>query len=119
MTGVLTTTTSTAILQNVTLIFERAMADASYTFPTGLATDSSSSVLKKNYSASVSSGQTNVNVRPRDQVLEDLGMKGLTDMSFTGVKLDRYVCTDGFADISLSNMSKYIATLIDAFSQSI
>ncbi|CAK9779949.1 putative ras GTPase activator [Cutaneotrichosporon oleaginosum] len=108
MTGVLTTTTSTAILQNVTLIFERAMADASYTFPTGIATDSSSSVHKKNYSASVSSGQTNINVRPRDQVLEDLGMKGLTDMSFSGVKLDR-----------LSNMSKYIATLIDAFSQSI
>lgn len=108
MTGVLTTTTSTAILQNVTLIFERAMADSSYTFPTGLATDSSSSVHNKNYSASVSSGQTNPTVRPRDQVLEDLGMKGLTDMSFTGVKLDR-----------LSNMSKYIAALIDAFSQSI
>lgn len=92
MTGVLTTTTSTAILQNVTLIFERAMADAMYTFPTGLATESSSSVHKKNYSPSVSSGNTsNLNVRPRDQVLEDLGMKGLTDMGFTGVKLDRYV----------------------------
>ena len=39
----------------------------------------------------------------REQVLEDLGMKGLSDMSFQGVKIDR-----------LGSMAKWVASLIES-----
>lgn len=96
MTTVLSTTASTAIMHSVTLLFERALADASYSFPATHA-DSNTSLHKKTYAPSVAS--TSVQ---REQVLDDLGMKGLADMTFQGVKLDR-----------LGSMAKWVASLIE------
>jgi neurofibromin 1 len=90
ITTVLTLTSSNAIVDAVTLILERAMTDKSYPL-------SSDSLYKKNSFAGLSTGPS------REQLLEDVGMKGLTEMSFTTVKMDR-----------LSSMAKWVAALIES-----
>lgn len=93
MTAVLTTTASTSILSAVTLIFERAMADSTYSFGAQANGD------RKYGGSSLGSNVSGA----REQVLEDLGMKGLSDMSFQGVKIDR-----------LGSMAKWVASLIES-----
>jgi len=84
MTGVLNTTSSTAILSAVTQIFERAMVDTTYSFPS---TGDGASIHKK--SSFASGAPTSNGPSPREVILEEHGMKGLTEMSFVSVKLDR------------------------------
>jgi neurofibromin 1 len=99
MTAVLNTTSSTTILSAVTQIFERAMVDTTYSFPVS---PSDTASLHKKSSFANSAPSTN-GPSAREQVLEDLGMKGLTDMSFTSVKIDR-----------LSSIAKWVAALIES-----
>ncbi|OCF40958.1 neurofibromin 1 [Kwoniella heveanensis CBS 569] len=106
----LTTTSNLSILRSTTVILERALSDPNYSLPnpTGLPTADSSTSLHmhgKGYSPSISSnpsmgGQS----AAREQVLEDLGMKGLGELAFPPVKVDR-----------LSMMTKWVAGLIEGF----
>lgn len=99
MTAVLNTTISTPIMQSITHLFDKAMSDASYSFPTAGHADSNSSLHRKTYAPSVTSTSA---VAQREAVLDDLGMKGLADMSFQPVNFDR-----------LSSMAKWVASLIE------
>ncbi|KAL7420982.1 Ras GTPase activating protein ira2 [Cryptotrichosporon argae] len=110
MMAVVATTSSTAILSNATLIFERAMADGSYSFPSGpsgapgLPPSESTSSLRhqKSYSASISSATPSQGLGQREQVLEDLGMKGLAEITFPQVRVDR-----------LTMMAKWVAAILE------
>ncbi|WVF65508.1 hypothetical protein IAT40_000236 [Kwoniella sp. CBS 6097] len=106
----LTTTSNLSILRSTTVILERALSDPNYSLPnpSALPTADSSTSLHmhgKGYSPSISSnpsmgGQS----AAREQVLEDLGMKGLGELAFPPVKADR-----------LSMMAKWVAGLIEGF----
>lgn len=95
MAGVMGSTSSTAILSAVTVIMERAMADASYSFaPVPIAgTESTQSLHQKNFSTSINNSAAPMPVvtphGTREQVLDDLGMRGLNDMSFQPGSADR------------------------------
>ncbi len=95
MTSVLATTSNSSIIIAITAILERALSDSTYTFPsaTPLASDSASSLHKKSYAASISSVPSMVggSLGAREQVLEDLGMRGLAEMSFPVVRMERWV----------------------------
>ncbi|EIW67076.1 hypothetical protein TREMEDRAFT_69974 [Tremella mesenterica DSM 1558] len=103
MLATLSTTSNMQILTVITQILERAMADPSYQFPSTISSESQSSLHQQGYSASISSTPS-VGAGQREQVLEDLGMKGLGEMGFASVKPDR-----------LATMAKWVATLIESF----
>jgi neurofibromin 1 len=118
MTSVLSTTTTLPILESVSILLETALRDPNYTFPqTALHGESSSSLPHshsaqfganngggpglgsgsgsgfgrghdKSYSASISS-MPSLGVGSREQVLEDLGMRGLGELSFGAMKPER------------------------------
>ncbi|WVR09039.1 hypothetical protein IAU60_006099 [Kwoniella sp. DSM 27419] len=104
------TTSNLSILRSTTTILERALADPNYSLPnlTGLSvTDSSTSLAMhgKMYAPSISSNPSNGGQgAAREQVLEDLGMKGLGDLSFPPAQPDR-----------LSTMAQWVASLIEGF----
>lgn len=92
----LTTTNNTLIINSSTTILERALSDPNYTFtnPSAILSADSSTSLPQGghgtvYASSISSNP-NV-VAAREQVLDDLGMKGLAEIAFPEVKVDRYV----------------------------
>jgi len=102
MTATLATTPSSQILEIVTSLLDKALVDPNYTFPsqsglTGSESMTSLSMHQKSHSGSISSqpsisgidGGLVGRVGGRDQMLEDLGMKGLTELGFPGVKMDR------------------------------
>ncbi len=91
MTGLLATTTNPGILTAVTAILERALSDSTYTFPsnTPVTSESVSSFNQKSYAASISSSPSMRDLSAREQVLEDLGMRGLAELSFPAVKMER------------------------------
>nr|XP_018259204.1 neurofibromin 1 [Kwoniella dejecticola CBS 10117]OBR81362.1 neurofibromin 1 [Kwoniella dejecticola CBS 10117] len=122
----LTTTSNLSILRSTSIILERALSDSNYSLPNfnGLpSTDSSTSLNlyqqqqqqqqqqnnHKMYASSISSSPS-LNTNPgggggtREQVLEDLGMKGLSELGFTQIKGDK-----------LLMMAKWIAGLIEGF----
>jgi neurofibromin 1 len=89
MTAVLATTASLPILSAVTQILERAMTDPTYTFPSSqMTSESMSSLHHKKYSTSISSARS-LGLGAREQVLEDLGMKGLGELGFPSAKMER------------------------------
>nr|XP_031861450.1 uncharacterized protein CI109_003054 [Kwoniella shandongensis]KAA5528522.1 hypothetical protein CI109_003054 [Kwoniella shandongensis] len=116
----LTSTSNLSILRSTTSILERAFSDPNYNFSTHLSglptTESSTSLqhqahsqLGKGYPASVSSSPspsfgTGIGQGTREQVLEELGMRGLGELSFPPVKVDR-----------LAMMAKWVAALIESF----
>lgn len=104
MLSTLSTTPNTQILGVITLILERAMSDPSFQFPSALSSESQSSLQMRGYSASISSEPSAPGLGAREAVLDDLGMKGLGDMSFAQVKPDR-----------LALMARWIAALIESF----
>ena len=89
MLSTLSTTQNTQILGVITLILERAMSDPSFQFPSALSSESQSSLHMRGYSASISSEPSAPGLGAREAVLDDLGMKGLGDMSFAQVKPDQ------------------------------
>ncbi|ORX39325.1 putative ras GTPase activator [Kockovaella imperatae] len=106
MTAALATTSSVPIINAITLILERAMADPNYTFPPTLNASESTSSLQlqaKSYAQSISSAPS-VGQSPRDQVLEDLGMRGIAELTFPAMKLDQ-----------VASLAKCVSALIDAF----
>ncbi|WVQ63868.1 uncharacterized protein L199_002024 [Kwoniella botswanensis] len=110
----LTTTSNLSILNSTSIILERALSDPSYSLPSlsGLPTADSSTSLHhqhhghgKIYASSISSSPSlTTNNGAREQVLEDVGMRGLNDLNFVQVKSDR-----------LSMMAKWVAGLIEGF----
>ncbi|WOO81456.1 Neurofibromin [Vanrija pseudolonga] len=109
MAGVMGSTSSTAILSAVTVIMERAMADASYSFaPVPIAgNESTQSLHQKNFSTSINNSAAPMPVvtphGTREQVLDDLGMRGLNDMSFQPGSADR-----------LTGIGNWVGQLIEA-----
>jgi len=124
MTAALSTTSTLPILQAVSTLLETALRDPTYTFPTvahgtessnslqhsqstshGLANaaGSSSHNHTRSYSASISS-MPSIGMAGRDQVLDDLGMRGLGELSFSQMKGER-----------LAVGAKLVAALIDSF----
>ncbi|KIR99934.1 neurofibromin 1 [Cryptococcus deuterogattii 2001/935-1] len=105
----LTTTNNTLIINSSTTILERALSDPNYTFTNSsaiLSADSSTSLSHGGhgtvYASSISS---NLSVgAAREQVLDDLGMKGLAELAFPQVRMDR-----------LNMMAKWVASLIHNF----
>lgn len=99
MTATLATTTNEVILNSITQILERAMADSSYTFPSILPNALSESqsfngLHRKSYDASLSSSPSMQTMSEKgsaskDQVLEDLAMKGLGELNFPTAKMER------------------------------
>ena len=93
MTGVLASTTNVAILTAATSILERALSDSTYTFPSSgfPSSESNTSLNHKSHTASISSASMNGGGVPNasEQVLEDLGMKGLAEMNFPAVRMER------------------------------
>lgn len=91
MTAVLASTSNTAILSAVSSILERAMGDPSYTFPSPMyPSESNSSLHQKSYSASISSVPSVFGVGTKgDGLLEEMGMKGLADLSFPAGRMER------------------------------
>lgn len=93
MTAVLSSNPSQKILKSVTFILERAMSDVNYTFPSlpssSYRNESTTSLHGKGYSASITSNPSSQGPGAREQVLEDLGMKGLGEMKFLPVKVER------------------------------
>jgi neurofibromin 1 len=106
MTAVLATTSNTSILSSVTAILERALADTNYSFPSAgiLSSESMSSLHQKSYSASISSvpSVTGLGIGGgmggsnggggggrAETVLEDMGMKGLAELSFPHARMER------------------------------
>ncbi|WWD06786.1 hypothetical protein V865_004881 [Kwoniella europaea PYCC6329] len=110
----LTTTSNLSILKSTSIILERALSDPTYSLPSlsGLPTADSSTSLHhqhhghgKIYASSISSSPSlTTNNGAREQVLEDVGMRGLNDLNFVQVKSDR-----------LSMMAKWVAGLIEGF----
>ncbi|WVN87921.1 uncharacterized protein L203_103118 [Cryptococcus depauperatus CBS 7841] len=106
----ITTTSNSSIIQASTTILERAFTDPNgYTIPplsTLPSIDSNTSLHhaghSKPYAPSISS---NLSLSgQREQVLEDLGMKGLGELAFPQVKTDQ-----------LSMMAKWVAATVDRF----
>lgn len=106
MTATLSTTAHPGVLDAITTILERAMLDSTYTFPAQLPrTDSQSSLAPSHsysqslaqahgftgagYEPSTGSGSVRTGAGQRDQVLEEMGMKGLTELSWSVPKMDR------------------------------
>lgn len=104
--SVLGNTTNPSIIASVTTIIDRALADPSYTFPTDMGPSESSLSLNnhnhaarhgRSYSASISSIPSGAVGQQRDggalnrgeTMLEEMGMRGLGDMSFNMGKNDR------------------------------
>ncbi|KAK8844111.1 hypothetical protein IAR55_006905 [Kwoniella newhampshirensis] len=112
ITTSLTSTSNLSILRSTTAILERALADPNYTFqnPSALPTAESSSSLQHSqlgrvYSSSRSSSPSlGARSGTREQVLEELGMKGLGELNFPQVKMDR-----------LALMAKWVSALIESF----
>ncbi|KAK4687682.1 neurofibromin 1, partial [Tremellales sp. Uapishka_1] len=104
MTAVLATTANKDILSAVTVTLERAMSDPTYTFPSMPPTSDSTTSLhhQTSYSASISSIPS-MGMGAREQVLDDLGMKGLGELSFPSAKMERIV-----------PMAKWVALLIES-----
>lgn len=120
MTAVLSTTSTLPVLQAVSTLLETALRDPTYSFPANLASDSSHSLHQsqsgphgsgmpsmgshaKSYSASISS-MPSMGMTGRDQVLDDLGMRGLGELSFAHMKADKVV-----------GEARLVAALIDSF----
>jgi neurofibromin 1 len=108
MTATLATTPSVPILEIITSLFDKALSDPQYSFPSqpGLGISESMTSLslhQKSVSGSISSQPSisgvdgglagragaNASAGGRDQMLEDLGMKGLVELGFPSVKMDR------------------------------
>ncbi|OCF79181.1 neurofibromin 1 [Kwoniella mangroviensis CBS 8886] len=95
----LTTTSNLSILKSTSIILERALSDPNYSLPSLselLTADSSTSLHhqhhghgKINASSISSSPSLTTNNGAREQVLEDLGMRGLNDLNFVQIKSDR------------------------------
>ncbi|WVW79391.1 hypothetical protein I302_101360 [Kwoniella bestiolae CBS 10118] len=107
----LTTTSNLSILKSTSIILERALSDPNYSLPSmsSLPTTDSFTSLHlhgpKMYASSISSSPSlTPNNGAREQVLEDLGMRGLAELNFVQVKSDR-----------LSMMAKWVAGLIEGF----
>jgi neurofibromin 1 len=93
----LSTTSTLSILDSVSTILQNALSDSNYNFPTTSTLTGSDSVTSfqhannsglghtKSFSGSVSSLTPSMAANaPRDQVVDDLGMRGLMDLSFGG-----------------------------------
>ena len=93
MMAVLATTSNPQLLAVVTSILERALSDSTYTFPTGpMPASESMTSLTRSQSTSISSVPSLVGgaeLAARDQLLEDLGMRGLAELSFPAVRMER------------------------------
>ena len=94
ITTVLATTSNPDILDCATSILQRALSDSTYTFPSSaaLTSESASSLNQKSYAVSISSMPSlpgGSGLSAREQVLEDLGMKGLAESSFPAVRMER------------------------------
>ncbi|WWC73068.1 uncharacterized protein I206_107033 [Kwoniella pini CBS 10737] len=113
----LTTTSNLSILKSTSIILEIALSNSSYSLPNLSHTDSSTSLNLHNqqhhhhhhqkvYSASISSNPSlgASGTGSREQVLDDLGFKGLNELGFIQIKYDK-----------LSMMTKWIAGLIEGF----
>ncbi|OXB36317.1 neurofibromin 1 [Cryptococcus neoformans] len=105
----LTSTNNISIISSSTTILERALSDPNYTFTNTSAipnADSNTSLPYpghgKVYASSISSSPS-VGAA-REQVLDDLGMKGLAELAFPQVKVER-----------LNMMAKWVASLIENF----
>ena len=91
MTATLSTTSSIPILNAMTTILERAMSDPNYTFPPSISASESTSSLHlhtKSYAQSISSAPS-IGQSQRDQVLDDLGMRGIGELTFQIMKMDQ------------------------------
>lgn len=118
----LTTSSHPALVQNATTILSRALTDPSYTIPTGapLPTDSQTS-LQQSFQGSISSMPGGLSSGgPLLGVLDDLGMRGLSEGAFTPVKTDRCVChlkCPSFCQLTsrLSTTARWVAALIESF----
>lgn len=91
-------TTNPSIIASVTSIIEHAMANPSYSFPNGDMgpTESTLSLNQqvnslhgRSYSGSIVSVSSPPSAGQGVRVLEEMGMKGLADMSFNTGKVDR------------------------------
>ncbi|WRT69099.1 uncharacterized protein IL334_006083 [Kwoniella shivajii] len=106
----LTTTSNLSILKSTSTILEKALSDPNYSIPSLNAlptTDSSTSLHlhgKGAYASSISSSPSLATNGAREQVLEELGMKGLSELAFEKVKPDK-----------LAMMTKWVAGLIEGF----
>ncbi|ODN95826.1 neurofibromin 1 [Cryptococcus wingfieldii CBS 7118] len=102
-------TSNISIINSSTVILERALMDDTYAFPNLSAipsTDSSTSLPHghgKPYASSISSTPSVV-AGTKEQLLEDIGMKGLGELAFPQVKADR-----------LTMMARWVASLIENF----
>lgn len=90
MTAVLATTTTVPIITSITTILNKAMVDPAYSFPqSNLPTsESHTSLHHRSQSGSVSS-HPSIGAGAREQLLEDMGMRGLSELTFVNVKMDR------------------------------
>ncbi|WWC91180.1 uncharacterized protein L201_006121 [Kwoniella dendrophila CBS 6074] len=114
----LTTTSNLSVLQSTSIILERALSDPNYSLTVLPKTESTTSVNlssqnninnnNKIYTNSLSSKTSLSNNGngggTREQVLDDLGMKGLSELNFGQVKPDK-----------LAMMAKWVAGLIEGF----
>jgi neurofibromin 1 len=97
MTAILATTPSVQIVETVTSLLSRALSNPEYTFPSlGLSGSESMGSLSthhKSYSGSISSQPSTKGglgkLGVREQILDDLGMRGLAELNFPVVKMDR------------------------------
>jgi neurofibromin 1 len=84
------TSSHPALIHNATIVLSRALADTAYTFPSSSshANDSQTS-LQQSFKGSISSLNGGGGGGAMIAVLDDLGMKGLSEGGFAPVKTER------------------------------
>jgi neurofibromin 1 len=84
------TSSSPTLIQNATTIIARALTDPNYSFPElALPMNESQGSLAHGYQQSISSANGFVGKGPMVAVLDDLGMKGLTEGGFGPARPER------------------------------